>query len=86
MSEKIALMKRKLAGVGKSKHGELSEEVEMAVGMKVMVTENLENGPRYHEWVQGRNCCHYAELEGTSVAKYSDSNFATLTVLHPRQA
>jgi len=42
MPERIALMKGKIAGVGKSKHGELDDEVEMGVGTKVMVTENLE--------------------------------------------
>ena len=42
LAERIALLKRKVAGSGKSKHGELQEEVEFAIGMKVMVTENLE--------------------------------------------
>lgn len=42
LTERIALLKRKVAGSGKSKHGELQEEVELAIGMKVMVMENLE--------------------------------------------
>ena len=41
LAERIALLKRKVTGSGKSKHGEL-QEVELAIGMKVMVTVNLE--------------------------------------------
>ena len=41
LAERIALLKRKVTGSGKSKHGEL-QEVELAIEMKVMVTVNLE--------------------------------------------